>query len=722
MVTLNSTKKSTMKKTFSSPSRLAALFGVLCGIACGILPVQAQVTQTYSPNNWVNDPFSPDTYYTISSANTTSPLYTGAASGTIGTLYANSPIGATITLNAPGQTITLTGQVTFGGSGNGPGNNQFRYGLLYKGASATDTGWLGYFGGEPTTSTSGTLAAYVRQIPNSGIYCSGTGATTETPTGLVRSGSFVNAATYNLMVSVTYLNASSTLMEFTIQGVSNGYLYSGVYTNTSPATLGGFSFDQVGFLGGSTIFPSAGVTGDDIQFNNIQVTVGNFGSSAWTNNASGNWGTTGNWTNGAVANGAGFNADFSQVNLAADTTVTLDSSRTVGSLTFGATSGSTHNWFLTSSGGSTFTLAPQVSVPNARVSSIAVNQNTATLLLPFVSSNGLAMSGNGTLVLAGANTIVGPLNLNGGALNFLSLANLPLVSGGISSINFSNGALQWASGNTLDISSLGVPISFAGRAGFDTGANNVTLATGFGDGGAGGLTKVGTGTLTLNGFVYYSGTTTVSNGVLALGSSGSISSTTNIIVRSGATFDVSALSGGLTLNQNLSGTGTVLGNVSDNSGVIIASGFAATGVAGTLTNKGSLSLNGGGKLTYGLANVTTAGGGVNDLIAVTGTLAINGTTTLNVNLLNGSTASSGTYTLFTYGTFSGSVANITVPSGYTITNNTTTKTIGLIVNHTPANLTWHGDGSANVWDTDTTENWLQSGTNQYFFMGDCRHV
>jgi autotransporter-associated beta strand protein len=388
-------------------------------------------------------------------------------------------------------------------------------------------------------------------------------------------------------------------------------------------------------------------------------------------------------------------------------------------MTFGATSGSTHNWFLNSSGGSAFTLAPQVSVSIAPASGIAVNQNTATLLLPFVSSNGLAKTGAGTLVLAGTNTIIGPLNLNGGELNFLSLSNLPVISDGsaISSINFSNGALQWASGNTLDISSLGIPISFAGTAGFDTGPNNITFSSGFGDAGAGGLKKLGAGTLTLNGAVYYTGTTTVSNGVLALGSSGSIPSSTNITVSSGATLNVSAWSGGLTLNwgETLAGAGTVLGNISDNSSVTIAPGVSG---AGTLTVNGNLTLNGGGILTYDLANVTPAGGGVNDLTAVTGTLTIAGSTTLNVNLLNGSTASSGTYTLFTYGTFAGSAANITVPSGYSITNNTTAKTIGLIVNHTPANLVWQGDGSANVWDTDATQNWLQAGISQYFFTGD----
>lgn len=132
---------------FCLPSRLVFLLGVVCGI----LPLQAQVTQTYSPNNWTNNPYSPDTYFSsLTGANTTSPTYSapGGTPTSSQTLYAYSPIGSTITLNAPGQTITLTGQITLLGD-NGGGNNQVRFGLFYRGASPNSSGWLGYFAGSP---------------------------------------------------------------------------------------------------------------------------------------------------------------------------------------------------------------------------------------------------------------------------------------------------------------------------------------------------------------------------------------------------------------------------------------------------------------------------------------------------------------------------------------------------------------------------------------------
>jgi autotransporter-associated beta strand protein len=182
------------------------------------------------------------------------------------------------------------------------------------------------------------------------------------------------------------------------------------------------------------------------------------------------WSATNNWVNGVAANGAGFIADFSQVNLTADRTVTLDTSRTLGPLRFGATSGSTNNWALNSSGGSILTL----NSARFTAATVAVNQNTATINAPLVSTNGLTKTGAGTLVLRGANTLAGPLNLNSGFLNFLTTANLPFAVDAISAINFGGGTLQWAAGNTFDISSAGIPINFGGNGGIDTGPNNVT--------------------------------------------------------------------------------------------------------------------------------------------------------------------------------------------------------------------------------------------------------
>lgn len=679
-------------------------------MVANLVSIQAQVTQTYTPAAWVNDPFNANANWGIIAANTTHPTYTNNGVAANANLIGNSPIGGTITLANPGDTAILTGQIILAGNVSS-NDKQFRFGLLYKGANTTDTSWGGYFVANTSSSGSG---IYLRQLPsNTGFYTSGTGANTPAVANFVFGGVF-SAATYDYSLSVTRLSSTSTLMQWNFSGESpSNYHHSGRYTNITATAQGGFSFDQVGFLSGGSFWTAAS-TNDNITFTNILVSFGAFGDGTWTNNASGLWSATGNWFNAVPANGAGFIGDFSQVSLSADRTVTLDTSRSLGSLIFGATSGSLNNWIINSSGGSVLTLDTGASTRPT----IAVNQNTTTINAPLVSAFGLTKTGSGILALRNTNTIVGALNLNSGVVNFLNYSNLFLDPSGIPVINFAGGTLQWATGNTLDISATGIGINFNGNAGFDTGPNNVTLASGFGNGGTGGLIKAGAGTLTLQGSASYSGTTTISNGVLALSGSGSLAGTTNINIKSAGTLNVSGV-GGLTLAsaETIGGSGMVSGNLTDNSSSIILPGGTAT--AGTLTVNGNLTLggNGVGALNFDLAHSVTVGGGVNDLIAVTGTLNIAGTTTMNLNYLTGSPAV-GTYTLIQYGSFSGSVGNITAPSGVIVSNNTVAKTIVLIVTHNPANLTWTGDSSVNAWDNGGTTNWKQSGTNQYFFTGD----
>jgi autotransporter-associated beta strand protein len=76
------------------------------------------------------------------------------------------------------------------------------------------------------------------------------------------------------------------------------------------------------------------------------------------------------------------------------------------------------------------------------------------------------------------------------------------------------------------------------------------------------LAKTGNGALTVDSSLNYHGSTMINAGILALGASGSINNSSNIVIAPGAIFDVSALSGyTLSSNQGLtaSGTGTTVG-------------------------------------------------------------------------------------------------------------------------------------------------------------------
>jgi fibronectin-binding autotransporter adhesin len=138
---------------------------------------------------------------------------------------------------------------------------------------------------------------------------------------------------------------------------------------------------------------------------------------------------------------------------------------------------------------------------------------------------------------------------------------------------------------------------------------------------SGGLISTGVGSLTLSGASTYPGATVVTNdGTLLLGTGGSINDSTNIIVDSGATFDVSALTTyTLAADQTLSGSGTINGSVNTTAGSGIAAG--PIGTYGTNTFNNNLTLVSGAACYLGLGTLYN---GANDLILVDGTLTATG--------------------------------------------------------------------------------------------------
>jgi autotransporter-associated beta strand protein len=132
------------------------------------------------------------------------------------------------------------------------------------------------------------------------------------------------------------------------------------------------------------------------------------------------------------------------------------------------------------------------------------------------------------------------------------------------------------------------------------------------------LAGTGSGALTLSGANTYSGNTTLRAGRLKLGSSGSIGNSPHIAVCAGATFDVSAVSGGFALGtgQTLKGQGTVIGQV-------VVEGTLAPGASlGTLTNIGNLVWAGGGTNEVEIGTATGTPGTDWDFLIVTDTLTI----------------------------------------------------------------------------------------------------
>jgi autotransporter-associated beta strand protein len=136
-------------------------------------------------------------------------------------------------------------------------------------------------------------------------------------------------------------------------------------------------------------------------------------SFTWTNTAGGLWSMTGNWANGSIANGSGLGADFSALDLTTNTTVHLDSARTIGSLIFGDTDITTPGgWILDNNGNAANTLTLAGGTPTITVNALGTGA-TATINAPMAAANGLTTTGVGTLMLGGTNLFAG-LSVNGG--------------------------------------------------------------------------------------------------------------------------------------------------------------------------------------------------------------------------------------------------------------------------------------------------------------------
>jgi autotransporter-associated beta strand protein len=242
-------------------------------------------------------------------------------------------------------------------------------------------------------------------------------------------------------------------------------------------------------------------------------------------------------------------------------------------------------------------------------------------------TGGLTKTGDGTLTLANANTYIGGTTVIGGLINFATGNNL-----GTGTITLNGGGLQWAGGNTLDISGRLAALGAAGGT-FDTNGNNVTFASTIG--GTGGLTKTGPGTLTFDAANTYTGATTISSGTLALASNGSIAQSSGVnLAAPGAIFDITATDSVIQDLTGVAGTTVSVGNHTLRLGTSNSTTFA-----GTITGTGSLLKQGSGTLT--LTGNSSLGGAV----VTAGQLTVMGNLTGGVVVASGATlAGTGTIT------------------------------------------------------------------------------
>jgi autotransporter-associated beta strand protein len=394
---------------------------------------------------------------------------------------------------------------------------------------------------------------------------------------------------------------------------------------------------------------------------------------------------------------------------------------------------------------------------NGSGNTIVTGAITPTLGASGTNGGTLIYSGTGSLTLQGSNTFTGTVTVSDGTLNVSNLAaggNLgnattPIILGSAatqgtlhytgSSASFTRGfTLNGAGGGRINVANLGETLTLdtvgvSGTTGTLTigGAGNTVINPAV-QLGSGGITKAGTGNLTLNGTNVYSGATNVLGGTLVQGVAGALGSSNTFNISPGAELNAAvgglniATGGAIVAGRSTGFANDVVGNINLGAGATLT--VAGNSVAGTFTHAGNLALAGGSSLRFDLRNTTTVGAGVNDLIAVSGNLTLpTGTDTVAVNVtgLNGPLAA-GNYTLLTYGgTLSGGgAANLAAPTGLAVGRSTysydTTSVPGsvlLVVGGGAANLTWVGNGTTNPWDNSTT-GVFTGGSPDQFFDGD----
>ncbi len=414
-------------------------------------------------------------------------------------------------------------------------------------------------------------------------------------------------------------------------------------------------------------------------------------TGTWITDASGFWGESNRWSGNIVATGAGQTANFSTINITANRTVTLDSSRTIGTLKYSDTSGS-QSWTIAANAG--FSL--KLDTGSATSPSIVVT-NTATISAPVLGTNGFLKSGPGTLILSGDNPLSGTVYLDTGSnsnqdgivrvIGPAALANASAIS--IRNNNSGNSTLQLdgSSGSiTLDAQfsvtyrNNGV-VTFENLAGTNivngnimlfqggnshtvqsdsgllvfTGTNQYVGAlvgtrtnyfTGSGDhlvlgpmlnstnGSPVSLTKSGAGRLTL------AGTNTYGNGTFLNGGT--------MIVDGSLPAGAFAISTGTTLGGN----GLINSALTLPSGATLSPGDSV----GTLTVNNSVTLQPGSTIRIELNKA----GGTNDQLRVNGSLAYGGS--LIVTNLAGVLWAGDSFQIFNASSTSGAFAATNLPS------------------------------------------------------------
>jgi len=334
-----------------------------------------------------------------------------------------------------------------------------------------------------------------------------------------------------------------------------------------------------------------------------------------------------------------------------------------------------------------------------------------------ITTGSLTKSGSGTWTLAGVNTYTGTTTVSGGTLQagVASVANISGAFGNNSAVTLSGTAVLDITTFNTQIGSLtggGTTGVTLGGATLSVGGDNTSPAAYAGViAGAGALTKIGTGTLTLSGDNSYAGLTTINAGTLKLGANGGGTSTplgtaaAGTVVSNGATFDLNGFTLGTAEALTLNGTGVSNGGALTNSaaGASTYSGLIALGSDSSIVaGNGNIVISNPGTITgagFGLTlGGTNAASSIASIIGTTtGSLikAGSGTWTLSgTNTYTGVTEVDAGVFKLSGGTAIADTGVVKLANGATLDLTGSSETVGLLSNNTSGGTVTSSAGGA----------------------------
>jgi autotransporter-associated beta strand protein len=324
------------------------------------------------------------------------------------------------------------------------------------------------------------------------------------------------------------------------------------------------------------------------------------------------------------------------------------------------------------------------------------NGQSITITQPLLAPTGSGVS-SVAITTAGSGYVAPPrvtfTSSDGNGVDATGYATISPTTGGLTGIVITNPGTGYDAAPTVTLTA---NTGFAGTAASGFTASTATNA-------AGGLTKLGVGTLTLSNSSTYTGTTNISAGTLVLDHSGTNLGglASPVSIGSSATFQIKG--------------NTSIGALTTASGSTFSMIDPTTGTVDYLNVGGNFNVANGSVFNL---NINTASTGL-DTINVSGTALVSGTST--INLLGGS-ITAGNYVLFNAsgGGFNPNGAGFSILAhpagrynGFSFNASTGTQEI-LTVSSTPASPVEYWTGAASYAFGDSAHNWSTGTTTTNF--------